>query len=219
MQIGYASVMHTDEQILEVLLRQSRVTQEQVSDAHERHPDAPVVNALLKTGAVQPRDIHGAIAHFHGLGFADLDDAATIQRARKLRGLIPGEVARRHRILPLQQTDHGLHVAIADPMNFEAYDTVPFLLKTEVEFLVADPERVDALLAVNYPLQAVNYPLLAELYPRQACRPALSAVPVYAMGLLGLALSVYVIAVLLSLNAMGLLGLILSVWAIAVLLS
>ena len=146
--------MHTDEQVLEVLLDQFRVTQEQVSDAHERHPGAPVINALLETGAVQPRDVHGAIAHFHGLSFADLDEPDTTQRARELHGLIPGEVARRHRILPLQQTDHGLQVAIGDPMNFEAFDTVPFLLKAEVEFLYADPERVETLLADIYPRQA-----------------------------------------------------------------
>jgi non-ribosomal peptide synthetase component E (peptide arylation enzyme) len=54
--------VHTDEQVLEVLLDQFRVTQEQVSDAHERHPGAPVINALLETGAVQPRDVHEAIA-------------------------------------------------------------------------------------------------------------------------------------------------------------
>jgi type II secretory ATPase GspE/PulE/Tfp pilus assembly ATPase PilB-like protein len=146
--------VHTDEQVLEVLLDQFRVTQEQVSDAHERHPGAPVINALLETGAVQPRDVHGAIAHFHGLSFADLDEPDTTQRARELHGLIPGEVARRHRILPLQQTDHGLQVAIGDPMNFEAFDTVPFLLKAEVEFLYADPERVETLLADIYPRQA-----------------------------------------------------------------
>jgi len=146
--------VHTDEQVLEVLLDQFQVTQEQVSDAHERHPGAPVINALLETGAVQPRDVHGAIAHFHGLSFADLDEPDTIQRARELHGLIPGEVARRHRILPLQQTDHGLQVAIGDPMNFEAFDTVPFLLKAEVEFLYADPERVETLLADIYPRQA-----------------------------------------------------------------
>jgi Type II secretory pathway, ATPase PulE/Tfp pilus assembly pathway, ATPase PilB len=146
--------VHTDEQVLEVLLDQFQVTQEQVSEAHERHPGAPVVNALLETGAVQPRDVHGAIAHFHGLSFADLDEAHTTERARELHELIPGEVARRHRILPLQQTDHGLQVAIGDPMNFEAFDTVPFLLKAEVEFLYADPERIDTLLADIYPRQA-----------------------------------------------------------------
>ena len=146
--------MHTDEQVLEVLLDQFRVTRDQVSDAHERHPGAPVVDALLETGAVQPRDVHGAIAHIHGLSFADLNEPDTTQRTRELHGLIPGEVARRHRILPLQQTDHGLQVAIGDPMNFEAFDTVPFLLKTEVEFLYADPERVETLLADVYPRQA-----------------------------------------------------------------
>jgi type II secretory ATPase GspE/PulE/Tfp pilus assembly ATPase PilB-like protein len=145
--------VHTDDQVLEVLLDQFRVTKQQVSEAREEHPGAPIIDALLETRAVQPRDVHEAVAHFHGLSFADLDEADTVQRIRELHGLIPGEVARRHRILPLQQTDHGLQVAIGDPMNFEAFDTVPFLLKAEVEFLYADPERVDILLTDIYPRQ------------------------------------------------------------------
>lgn len=143
--------MHTDDQVLEVLLDQFRVTRQQVTEARELHPGAPVIDALLTEGMVQPRDVHEAVAHFHGLTFADLEDAATIEQIRGLQKLLPGEVARRHRVLPLLQTDHGVQVAIGDPMNFEAFDTVPFLLKTEVEFLYADPERVDALLADIYP--------------------------------------------------------------------
>lgn len=145
--------MHTDDQVLEVLLDQFRVTKQQVTEARENHPGAPVLDALLEDGAVQHRDIHEAIAHFHGLTFADLADEAILAKIKELRALIPGEVARRHRILPLQQSDHGLQVAIGDPMNFEAFDTVPFLLKTEVEFLYADPEQLEKLLAEIYPRQ------------------------------------------------------------------
>ncbi len=146
--------MHTDDQVLEILLDQFRVTKQQVSDAREQHPGAPILEALLEEGAVRPRDVHEAVAHFHGLTFADLDDPDSVQRIRELHKLLPGEVARRHRILPLQQSDHGLLVAIGDPMNFEAFDTVPVLLGTEVEFLYADPERVDTLLADIYPRQS-----------------------------------------------------------------
>ena len=146
--------MHTDDQVLEVLLDQFRVTKQQVHDARENHPGAPVLDALVEDGAVQPRDVNEAVAHFHSLSFADLENKETVQRIHELEKLIPGEVARRHRILPLQQSDHGLQVAIGDPMNFEAFDTVPLLLKMEVEFLYADPERVDTLLADVYPRQA-----------------------------------------------------------------
>lgn len=145
--------MHTDDQVLEVLLDQFHVNTEQVAEARERHPGRPILEALQDEGSVQPREIHGAIAHFHGLSFADLADENVAAEVRKLRDSIPGEVARRHRILPLQNTDHGLQVAIGDPMNFDAFDTVPFLLKAEVEFLYADPDVVEALLVDIYPRQ------------------------------------------------------------------
>ena len=145
--------MHTDEQVLEVLLDQFRVSKEQVSAARENHPGAPVLDALLEDGAVQSKDIHEAIAGFHGLSFCDLADEEIVARVRELRATVPGEVARRHRILPLRQTEHGMQVLIGDPMNFEAFDTVPFVLKTEVEFLYADPDRVEDLVTELYPRQ------------------------------------------------------------------
>jgi type IV pilus assembly protein PilB len=145
--------VHTDDQVLEVLLDQFRVTSKQVDETRERHPGAPVLESLLEDGAVQRRDLDEAVAHLHGLTFADLADPGVVEKIRSLHDAIPGEVARRHRILPLQQTDHGLQVAIGDPMNFEAFDTVPFLLKSEIEFLYADPQRLEALLADVYPRQ------------------------------------------------------------------
>ncbi len=145
--------MHTDDQVLEVLLDQFRVSKEQVQQAREDHPETPVLQALLADGAVQPRDINEAIAFINNLSFVDLEDEETVARIRQLQELIPGDVARRHRILPVQQSDHGIQVAIGDPMNFEAFDTVPILLKTEVEFLYADPESLEALLADIYPRQ------------------------------------------------------------------
>jgi len=143
--------VHTEDQVLEVLLDQLRVTKQQVEETRERHPGVPVLEALLLDGAVQQRDIDEAIAHFHGLSFADLGDVETVDRIRELRTRIPGEVARRHRILPLQQSDHGLQVAIGDPMDFETFDTVPVLLKTEIEFVYAEPGRLDELLTEFYP--------------------------------------------------------------------
>ena len=145
--------VHTEDQVLEVLLDQFRVTGQQVDEARERHPGTPILEALLQDGAIQQRDIDEAIAHVHGLTFADIEEPDVVEQIRQLQTAIPGEVARRHRILPLQRSDHGLQVAIGDPMNFEAFDTVPFLLKTEVEFFYANPERLEVLLSALYPRQ------------------------------------------------------------------
>ena len=143
--------MQTDDQVLEVLLDQFRVTHEQVAEAQEHHPESTVIEAILADGAVQPRDINEAIAHIHGLTFVDLEDPEISEKVRESQELVTGDVARRHRILPLQQSDHGLQVAIGDPMNFEAFDSVPFILKTEVDFLYADPGQLETLLADMYP--------------------------------------------------------------------
>jgi type II secretory ATPase GspE/PulE/Tfp pilus assembly ATPase PilB-like protein len=142
-----------DDEILQILLDQYLVTQEQVDLAAENHPGHSKLEALVLDGTLEPRDKHKAKAAKEGLSFADLTDAATVEKLRSLHAEVPGEIARRHRILPLQQTDHGLQVAIGDALNFDAFDSVPFLLKKEVEFLYADPELVDTLLAEIFPLK------------------------------------------------------------------
>jgi type II secretory ATPase GspE/PulE/Tfp pilus assembly ATPase PilB-like protein len=143
-----------DDEILQILLDQCLVTQEEVDRAAENHPDCSKLEALMRDGIIQPRDVHKAKAAKEGLSFADLTDVGTVERIKALQAAVPGEVARRHRILPCQQTDHGLQVVIGDPMNFDAFDSVPFLLKTEVEFLYGDPEILEALLSEFYPLQS-----------------------------------------------------------------
>jgi type II secretory ATPase GspE/PulE/Tfp pilus assembly ATPase PilB-like protein len=142
-----------DDEILQILLDQYLVTQEQVDLAAENHPGHSKLEALVLDGTLEPRDKHKAKAAKEGLSFADLTDAATVEKLRSLHAEVPGEIARRHRILPLQQTDHGLQVAIGDALNFDAFDSVPFLLKKEVEFLYADPELVDTLLAEIFPVK------------------------------------------------------------------
>jgi type II secretory ATPase GspE/PulE/Tfp pilus assembly ATPase PilB-like protein len=143
-----------DDEILQILLDQFLVSQDEVDRAAENHPNHSKLEALLLDGVIQPRDKHKAKATKEALSFADLTDADTVERIKALQAVVPGEVARRHRILPFQQTDHGLQVVIGDALNFDAFDSVPFLLKTEIEFLYGDPERVEALLSELYPLQS-----------------------------------------------------------------
>ena len=145
--------MSEDDEILQILLDQYLVSQEQVDLAAENHPGHSKLEALLLDGVIEPRDKHKAKAAKEGLSFADLTDAVTVEKLRSLHTEVPGEIARRHRILPLQQTDHGLQVAIGDALNFDAFDSVPFLLKKEVEFLYADPELVERLLAEVFPVK------------------------------------------------------------------
>ena len=153
-QVEGSSEFPSKDQILEALLDLYVVTRDQVEKARSENPGTHPLDSLLAEGVIRERDIEMAKAHLHGLQFADLEDPDTTQRVREFQKLVPDAVARRHRILPLQQTDHGVQVAIGDPMNFEAFDTVPFLLKTEVEFLYANPERIESLIEEIYPRQS-----------------------------------------------------------------
>jgi len=143
----------TEEQILEILIDQCRITRQQVDEAKKRNPDQSALKTLLEDGTLQQKDVLEAIAIFFSVGFCDLNDEGLVSKVRASCNLVPGELIRRHRILPFDKTDHGIKALIANPGDFEVWDTIPLLLKTEVDFFYADPERIDAIIAELYPRQ------------------------------------------------------------------
>ncbi len=149
--------MHTEQQVLDGLIDRFLVTPQQIREARDAHPGVPVLEALIADGVITGQDVHEAVASMHSMSFANLADEETVARVQALRDTVPGEIARGHRVLPVEQGDHTLMLAIGDPMNFQAFDTVPLLLKREVEFLYADPALIDHLLEEIYPRTAATF--------------------------------------------------------------
>jgi type IV pilus assembly protein PilB len=58
--------------------------------------------------------------------------------AREVLDLLPGEVALRHRVLPVNAEDGTLVVAMADPSNLHAVDTVKEKTGMSVEVCLAE---------------------------------------------------------------------------------
>jgi type II secretion system protein E len=77
--------------------------------------------------------------------------------------LLSTEVARRYKTVPVHDHDGTLVLAIADPMDFEAFDSIGFLLKRPVEFVCATPAQITENLDRLYPLAQEDIaPLITE---------------------------------------------------------
>ena len=138
-----------DEYVIEILKDVGLITQEQVEDLSVRTGGLHLVESLVKEGTVRAEDIARTLASQNGMDFVDLTH---VTPNPELVALLTPETARRYKTVPISEHDGSLVLAIADPMDFEAFDSLGFLLKRSVEFVCAVPELIAEKLDRLYPL-------------------------------------------------------------------
>jgi len=142
-----------DEYVLEVLLDNGMVTSEQAEAAREQVGvrDGTVVDILLEDQVVTEDDVLGLLAGLFGMEFVSIGD---MDIPADVRDMVKQETARRYQVMPVYKTDDGLMVAMSDPMMFDTLDSLRYLLKINVEGVVARRAEVKALLERYYPAEA-----------------------------------------------------------------
>ncbi len=142
-----------DEYVLEVLHDNGMVTPEQVEHARSQvgQRDGTPLDLMLEDGVVTEDDVLGLLAGLFGMEFVSLQD---MDVPADVRDLIKQEMARRYRVMPVYRTDEGLTVAMSDPMNFDTLDSLRYLLKINVDGVVARRKELQALLERYYPAES-----------------------------------------------------------------
>ncbi len=116
----YRSNLTGDQSVIELMLQEQKLTEEQVAQVCAQNSSVDYIDLL-----------HTPIA-------PDVFDA------------IPEDVVRRYKVVPV--ADHGsyLVVAVADPLNFEALDTLPHVLGREISPVCATPSAINQTIKQNY---------------------------------------------------------------------
>jgi type II secretion system protein E len=138
-----------DEYVIEILKDVGLITQEQIEDLSTRKGGLNLVENLLKEGTIRAEDIARSLASQNGMDFVDLTQ---VTPPPELVALMTPDIARRYKTVPVSEHDGSLVLAIADPMDFEAFDSLGFLLKRPVEFVCAVPAQINEKLDRLYPL-------------------------------------------------------------------
>ena len=126
-------VAQNDEYIIEILLENGMVTASQVDHARATtKADESLTDTLTAQGAVNAEDVARALASHAAMDFVDLNSYAVHQ---EIIQLVPRELAKRFKVIPLAISDSGLMIATADPLNFDAFDSLHHLLKRDLEFV------------------------------------------------------------------------------------
>ncbi len=142
------SMPANDEYVIEILKDVGLMTQEQADELAGRTGGLHMVETLIKEGTVSPEDVARTLASQNGMDFVDL---SLVTPSPELVGLLSPENARRYKTVPVSEHDGSLVLAIADPMDFEAFDSIGFLLKRPVEFVCAVPAQINDKLDRLYP--------------------------------------------------------------------
>ncbi len=150
-----------DEYVLQILLENHKIDPDTADSASLEGAKEGIsaVSYLIKTGILTENDVLGVLAATFNMEFYDISGLVL---GDDIRDLLPGDLARKFRVVPLWETNGVLTVAMADPMSFETLDSLRSILNKDVEGVVAPPQQIIQALGTLYPDQDLSE--IQELY-------------------------------------------------------
>ena len=127
----------------DILVEEKLITQEQLATAatEQERLGRSLGRVLIEMGMIKEPDLVAALARQVGLDFIDLHEHQIDPNAVSM---LPEQVARRYRALPIGFENSHLLVAMSDPANVFALDDIRTITGMEVKPVVATVADVDA---------------------------------------------------------------------------
>jgi type IV pilus assembly protein PilB len=139
----------------ELLLKEKRITPEQLQDAltYQRQNGGKLGANLVKLGFVKDDEITGLLSKQYGVPSIALHQ---FEIDKSIVKLVPADTARKYQIVPLSRAGATLTIAMTDPTNVFAMDDVKFMTGYNVEPVVASETAVADAIEKYYGLPAVT---------------------------------------------------------------
>lgn len=136
-----------EDYILEILQDVGLITRSQMEAARENRTEGSAIRTLEAEGVITDEDVSRTMATQNGMEFVDLSTVAPSPDVLETLSL---DDARRYRAVPIQFRDDTLVIAISDPLDMEAADSLSFILDRDVEFVCSTPRAVSAAIQEFY---------------------------------------------------------------------
>jgi len=138
-----------DDYILEILENVGLVTREQVVLARNlaTAEDEPIMEILAREGFASKEDMLKVLASQFGMETITLTG---LDISREVLDMVPGDVAQRYKVVPVFKNDNILTVALGDPLDVDTLDGLRYVLKANIEGVVAPPEEIEKAIANYY---------------------------------------------------------------------
>ncbi len=143
-------MIETDDFVVDYLVNQGLVTNEQVEQAKQKAEAGDVdstLQGLYQIKAITEPEVIQFLAAEYGMDTYDFY-STTERISPEVIELIPAEVVRRYKIMPVGLNGQILRIAVSDPTDVDSVDAVRYLLKMEVESVLASKTQIEQ--AINY---------------------------------------------------------------------
>jgi type IV pilus assembly protein PilB len=141
-------VAANDDFILELLIKHGLIQPSDLEDARRaagKNGHGPV-QELVRSGLVTELDILRTTAAEAGVDLMEKIDAVPEEAVKA----VPRQLAYRLAVMPLHLDGRHLRVALTDPFNFDAIDTLSKELRFEIDLVVAPAEQIELALKRYY---------------------------------------------------------------------
>lgn len=144
-----------DEYVIEILKNVGLVTGDDIDTASERaeQDGISVVDALIENEVVSKVEVMKTVAMQLGM---DVISLADYEVPKEVLAQMPADIARRYKVLPVFSNENSLTVALSDPLDIETLDSLRYILKKNVEGIVALEEEINVALDHYYGMTEMN---------------------------------------------------------------
>ena len=121
----------------------SKVTE----DGYEGSQDSAVLESLIADHVVTQKQIAGVLAEEFNMETVDLGD---VRISAEALGVVPFELANRYKVLPLESDDSEVELAVFDPLDMDAIDSISHVIQRSVVCRVATLEEIEKAIHKYY---------------------------------------------------------------------
>jgi type IV pilus assembly protein PilB len=106
-----------------------------------------IEQTIIRLKYAEEEPVFRSLADYFNIPYVDLDTYIVDEEITKI---IPEEMAKRHRLIPLFKIANTLTIAISDPLNIPAMDEVRNKAKTDLELVVGTEEKIKKAIDRHY---------------------------------------------------------------------
>jgi general secretion pathway protein E/type IV pilus assembly protein PilB len=142
-------VAEKDDYLLDLLVDLGFTDASVVAKAREEANAAGVgvVDLLVANKVIRPGDVTQAKAAQFG---AEVVHLANMKIEDDVIAIVPRDIAKKYRVIPVFKTEGKVAVAIADPSDLNTIDSLTHLLRSEIELRVASEADIETALGKYY---------------------------------------------------------------------
>jgi len=142
-------VTERDEFIVDLLTTHGMLTAEQAEQTREKAnaDEKAAITVVGELFSIPEEDIVMLMAAEYGMDTFDFTDYRV---PPDVIASMPADVARRYRVVPVMKTDGVLTVAMGDPSDLEALDSLRYILKSDIEGVLVPPRQIAQQIQQHY---------------------------------------------------------------------